>query len=709
MAVFPDFEYDIFISYRHNDNRSGWVTEFVNNLQEELSATIKEPVSVYFDVNPHDGLLETHNVDKSLEGKLKCLIFIPIISQTYCDTKSFAWQHEFVAFNKLAKEDELGRDIKLVNGNVASRILPVKIHDLDAEDKTLLESEMSGVLRAIEFIYKESGVNRPLKPTDSKSENQNKTDYRNQVNKVANAIKEIITSLKGSGSQASGKPNSNSNRTQPSVNKAARNKKSLAVVIISLLLVSALGYFLYPKLSSSNKEIEVLDKSIAVLPFVDMSPNHDQEYFGDGMAEAIIHGLGQVKNLKVIARSSSFQFKGKNEGLQSIGEQLGVVTALEGSIKKSGNKIRVTATLTKTNDGTQLWSETFDRDVDDYLLIQDEITSRIVGALQVSFSGRQRPSKRLTNNEEAMKFYQHGRYFFDRNGDGDQKIALDYLAQAVKSDSNFAIALAYLSISFGFTDSTLTNCRQYNQAALNLDPSLADAISNLGVLKWGDHDFIGAEKEFRKALSLESENARVLRTAGRYLSYLGYYKEGIELCRKAVAIDPLQAWSHLALTHALAAKGEFKEAIDSWSKENEISHRDGSSTRAHLLVLNGQPNEAYQLISKIADEQDKLFLLTVTSFALNQKEKANDYLQEFKKRYSSDKLTISELQIFCGRREDALRTLQDIVLINDTRLISIDRVFRHLLLLKGSPYLIPLRDDPKFKEICKKLNYPEIK
>ncbi len=101
LSTLPNFEYDIFISYRHNDNRSGWVTNFVNALQEELVATIKEPLSIYFDKNPHDGLLETHNVDKSLEGKLKCLIFIPIISQTYCDPKSFAWQHEFVAFNRM--------------------------------------------------------------------------------------------------------------------------------------------------------------------------------------------------------------------------------------------------------------------------------------------------------------------------------------------------------------------------------------------------------------------------------------------------------------------------------------------------------------------------------------------------------------------------------------------------------------------------------
>ena len=200
-SLIPGFEYDIFISYRHNDNRSGWVTEFVEALQEELAVTLKDPVSVYFDTNPHDGLLETHNVDKSLEGKLKCLIFIPIISQTYCDSKSFAWQYEFTAFNKIAKEDRFRRDIRLGSGNVASRILPVKIHDLDEEDKALLENELGGALRSIDFIYKSSGVNRPLKPNDGRAENLNHIYYRDQINKVANAVKEIITAIKKNNQQ----------------------------------------------------------------------------------------------------------------------------------------------------------------------------------------------------------------------------------------------------------------------------------------------------------------------------------------------------------------------------------------------------------------------------------------------------------------------------------------------------------------------------
>ena len=154
-SIITGYEYDIFISYRQKDNKyDGWVTEFVGHLKRELESTFKEDITLYFDENSYDGLLEIHNVEKSLEGKVKSLIFIPIISQTYCDTKSYAWSHEFCAFNKMAKEDLFGRDIKLGNGNVASRILPVKIHDLDIEDSYLLENELGGVLRPIEFIFK---------------------------------------------------------------------------------------------------------------------------------------------------------------------------------------------------------------------------------------------------------------------------------------------------------------------------------------------------------------------------------------------------------------------------------------------------------------------------------------------------------------------------------------------------------------------------
>ena len=195
-GLIPGYEYDIFISYRQKDNKyDGWVTEFVDHLKREIEATFKEDVSIYFDENPHDGLLEIYNVDKSLETKLKSLIFMPVISQTYCDTNSYAWQNEFVVFNKMASADPIGRDVKLAGGNVCSRIIPIKIHDLDVSDTELIENEMGCRLRSIDFIYSSAGVNRPLKPDDNPDKNLNKTFYRDQVNKVANTVKEIIYGL----------------------------------------------------------------------------------------------------------------------------------------------------------------------------------------------------------------------------------------------------------------------------------------------------------------------------------------------------------------------------------------------------------------------------------------------------------------------------------------------------------------------------------
>ncbi|MBL7871668.1 MAG: SUMF1/EgtB/PvdO family nonheme iron enzyme [Cyclobacteriaceae bacterium] len=197
MAILFGYEYDIFISYRHNDNKyDGWVTEFVNNLNKELEATLKDKVTVYFDANPHDGLLETHSVNHSLEAKLKCLIFIPIISKTYCDEKGFAWNHEFLAFLAKAEADQFGLNIRLNSGNVASRILPVRIHDLDTEDKRLLENHL-GPIRAIDFVYHSPGVNRSLRPWDDDViKNTNQPFYRDQINKVANAIDELLRGLK---------------------------------------------------------------------------------------------------------------------------------------------------------------------------------------------------------------------------------------------------------------------------------------------------------------------------------------------------------------------------------------------------------------------------------------------------------------------------------------------------------------------------------
>jgi dienelactone hydrolase len=196
-SLIPGYEYDIFISYRQKDNKyDGWVTEFVENLKREMDSMFKEEISVYFDINPSDYLLENYDVDASLKDKLKCLVFIPIISRTYCDPKAFAWEYEFKAFIELTSKDRFGLQVKVPGGNFANRVLPVRIHDLDSSDVKFFESTIGGILRPIDFIYKEAGVNRQLRAKDDdiiKSTTQ--VLYRDQVNKVALATREIIKSM----------------------------------------------------------------------------------------------------------------------------------------------------------------------------------------------------------------------------------------------------------------------------------------------------------------------------------------------------------------------------------------------------------------------------------------------------------------------------------------------------------------------------------
>lgn len=188
-SIIPEYDYDIHISYRYNDNKyDGWVSEFVEKLNQELSATLKDKLSIYFDKSPED---------KREEFQIKSLIFIPVISQTYCDTNSPVWKSEFRVFQDEIKKDSIGPNIKLPNGSIVSRVIPIRIHDIDTEDVRLLESELSGSLRSIDFIYREEGVNRPLRSVDDeKQTSQLRPMYRNQINKLANAIKEIVSGIK---------------------------------------------------------------------------------------------------------------------------------------------------------------------------------------------------------------------------------------------------------------------------------------------------------------------------------------------------------------------------------------------------------------------------------------------------------------------------------------------------------------------------------
>ncbi len=267
-SLLPDFEYDIFISYRQKDNKyDGWVTEFVSNLKKELEATFKEDVSIYFDENPHDGLLETHNVNRSLEGKLKSLIIIPIISQTYCDPKSFAWQNEFCAFNRQIAADQFGKNVRVAGGNIAGRVLPIRIHDLDPEDIAIFEKETEEVMRPVDFIYRLPGVNRPLRAKDDEQiKSPTQILYRDQVNKVARAVKEIINGLKNfqgpvvqhTAEKKAGPVHADVKQQVPAGDSPEKSegtgkKNVLWLVGVPVLLLAVAGFFLVPSWMNKQK------------------------------------------------------------------------------------------------------------------------------------------------------------------------------------------------------------------------------------------------------------------------------------------------------------------------------------------------------------------------------------------------------------------------------------------------------------------------
>jgi TolB-like protein len=452
----------------------------VEALRDELEATLKNPVSIYFDENPHDGLLETHQVDASLAEKLKCLVFIPIISQTYCDEASFAWEHEFMPFINMAKEDELGMSITLSNGNVVSRVLPVKIHRLDIDDQNTLEAVLDGPLRSIDFIYQEPGVNRPLKTDDDRNLNLEKTDYHNQVNKVANALKDIGASVV---KQADGKirvPVAEKESHPPGKSSKKGIYIALASIVIALLMYW--GYSQFFKLPIAEAE----DITIAVLAFDDQSPDGDQEWLGDGMADEILNVLAKVEGLQVIGKTSSFSFKGKGLTTKVIGETLNVSTVLEGSVIKIGDKLRITAQLIDVETDTHIWSKRYDRDASDIFAIVDEVAQSIAGSLRSELSLEDLETIKVDQkvDPDAYEYYLKGfqihwnQYIPTHNNTYFEQSEKMFF-KAIAIDSNYVDAYAGLADLYLTKNYTILSTTENEQLASEYRKK-RDSITNIG-------------------------------------------------------------------------------------------------------------------------------------------------------------------------------------------------------------------------------------
>ena len=610
-SIIPGYEYDIFISYRHNDNRSGWVTEFVAALQEELAATLKEPVSVYFDTNPHDGLLETHNVDKSLEGKLKCLIFIPIISQTYCDSKSFAWQHEFVAFNQMAKVDQFGRDIRLAGGNVASRILPIKIHYLDQEDKTLLENELGGFIRGIEFIYKASGVNRPLKPNDERTENLNHTYYRDQINKVANAVKEIISAIKKHNKQDEV---ISKEEIKPKTEISKNLKPKIIVGSFFVLALLVLGYFFIPKLFNSSKPV---NKSIAVLPFKSLSDDPEKQYLADGMMDAILLHLSKIEDLRVMSRTSVEQYRKTDKASNVIGQELGVAYLLEGSFQKYGDNARLIVQLIKTGKEGHVWAKDYDRNWNDVFSVQSEVAQTIARELHAVITPEEKQliERTPTVNLTAYDFYQRGReelvkYWINGNNREALEQAEYHYRKALEYDSTFAKAYTGMAIIYWskhyyeeyFSKNFLDSVLILANIALSYDNRLSEAYIVRGQYYYEIGKSDESLKEFDRAIQLNPNDWMAYMSRGELYSGNDLVKS-LENDHKAISLNRDSKLPVLFRNISWVYSGAgFREKAEYYNKEALKLDRDSLSfyeTLSFIEETNGNYTKALDLYKRV--------------------------------------------------------------------------------------------------------------
>jgi TolB-like protein len=542
-SLVPGYEYDIFISYRQKDNKhDGWVTEFVNNLKGELESTFKEEISVYFDINPHDGLLETHDVNASLKEKLKCLIFIPIISRTYCDPKSFAWEYEFKPFVEQASQDRFGLKVRLPNSNVANRVLPIQLHDLDIEDKVLIESVLGGVLRSIEFIYKEPGVNKPLTSGDDEKKNLNNTKYRIQINKTANAIKEIISGLKTETTlvvkEKSLFQESNSevrfeDNRKDQMRKVIFSQKSKKWLIMFLLIfLCVLGAFVIIKIIDNSNQIQALtklEKSIAVLPFRNDTPNDSTTYFLNGVMEEILNNLQKISDFsRVLSRNSVEQFRDNTtKSTPEIAKILNVNYIVEGSGQKYGNKFVLRVQLIAADNENHLWAKSYDQEIketSDIINIQSQIAQSIAVELKaiITPEEKQRIEKIPTKNLTAYDFYQRGIDELDKHPWPDKptpealRRAETLFYKALEYDSTFA--QAYI----GLADVLWIKKDRYDITDYNILNNYRDSMLILSDI----------------ALSYNDKLSRAYIIRGEYYLAKGNSKKTLEELDKAIKYNP---------------------------------------------------------------------------------------------------------------------------------------------------------------------------
>jgi TolB-like protein/lipoprotein NlpI len=502
-----------------------------------------------------------------------------------------------------------------------------------------------------------------------------------------------------------------SKKSIPTAREFFKNRRTALLTLLFVVMAIA-AYFIYNHsqkkgniISAENK----IDRSIAVLPFVNMSSDKDQEYFSDGLSEELLNLLAKIPELKVIGRTSSFSFKGKNEDLRSIAEKLGVSNILEGSVRKDGNKIRVTAQLINAVDGSHLWSETYNRDLAGVFKLQDEIAVAVVKQLKIKLL--EIPSTNIsgTGNVEAYNLILQGNYFYDKLDKENVAKSVDFYKQALAMDSTNARAWEKLANAVSrqawqnYVDRDLgrEQARQAAMKAIALDKDFAEGYAELGdYYLYGVFNWKVAEENFTKALKLQPDNPDILYSLGGGLYFAtGRWDESIRTMKRCIELDPLKPLSYLNLGNILSHAGRSDEATVYFKKALELNPQ---FQRAHLYLgrnylLSGKTEKAFKEMQEENLEVFRIFGMALAYHAADKTKEADEALKNFIDKFQNEwTYLLAELYAYRGEKDQAF--------------IWLDKAYQKkdgwLVFLKGDPLLKNLEGDPRHIAFLKRMNFP---
>jgi TolB-like protein/Flp pilus assembly protein TadD len=461
--------------------------------------------------------------------------------------------------------------------------------------------------------------------------------------------------------------------------------------------------------SAATRAAPATDKSIAVLPFVDMSEKKDQEYFADGMAEEIIDLLVKIPGLKIIGRTSSFQFKGQSEDLRAIGNKLGVAYVLEGSVRKAGNRLRVTAQLIDTRDGTHRWSKSFDRDTGDVLKLQDEIAAGVARALEISVIPEDIGPRTGIRIGDAYDELLRGIYALDQWDADGMKEAANHFQHALELDPTSAGAAGYLAVVYdlqgewGFVPPRVAfeQARRAAEAAIKLDPKLAVPHQTLAaVYSAYDWDWSAADFEIQQAIRLAPRDPFTLVMAARNFMSVGRFDEALSYAKAALAQDPLSPPTSVEICWIQQRLGHWVEAEAAARRALEISPTyAGAHYYLGITLLNrGEREAALREFQKEPDNGSRLGGIAMADSALGRRADSDSALRELLKSQAGVyAFGIAEVYAFRGGAEQALQWLEHAYTQKDPV----------LYMIKGDPPLKSLEADPRFKTFLRKMNLPD--